>query len=131
MHNKFDPVVDQWYRHRDKGAMLRVIAVEPAARLVEIQDFDGDIEEMDLDAWRDMDIDLAEAPEDWTGPYDDIGTDDLEHTETAPAPQDWRTSLETLHAEAESAQAESDGQEDSRPIEAYLADEQRNRKEVQ
>jgi hypothetical protein len=136
MSNELDPLVDQWYRHLDKGEMLRVVAVDPAARLIEIQDFDGDIEELDFDAWRDMDIDLAEAPEDWTGPYDDIETDDLGYTETAMTAQDWRTPLDALRTDDESWQDarppdERVEEEEGRPTEPYLIEEDSIQKQVQ
>jgi hypothetical protein len=104
MSNELHPVINQWYRHRDKGEMLRVVAMDQATRLVEMQNFDGNIEELDFDAWHDMDIEAAEAPEDWTGPYDDIETDDLGYTETTMTPQDWRTPLDALRTEDESWQ---------------------------
>jgi hypothetical protein len=134
MSNELVPIVDQWYRHLDKGEMLRVVAVDPAARLIEIQDFDGDIEELDFDAWRDMDIDLAEAPEDWTGPYDDIETDDLGYTETAMTPQDWRTPLDAVRTDEESWQdtrAIGEREEEARPAEPYIVEENDSRKRVQ
>jgi hypothetical protein len=63
--------------------------------LVEVQDFDGDIEELDLDSWRDMDIELAAEPEDWTGPFDDLDPADLGYTETDATPSDWRAPLDS------------------------------------
>jgi hypothetical protein len=88
MPNEFDPIVEQWYAHRDKGELFRVVAVDSAAGLVEIQGFEGDVEELDLEAWRDLDIELADQPEDWTGPYDDIEPDDLGDTEAPTHPQE-------------------------------------------
>ncbi len=118
MPNEFDPNIDQWYQHRDKGELLRVVAVDKAAGVVEIQDFDGDIEELDFDAWRDMDLELAEQPEDWTGPYDDIETDDLGYSsDTAMTQQDWRTPLDTLRTQEESWQ-------DARPADERTEEEE-------
>ena len=96
--NELAPVVGQWYLHRDKGEMFRVVAADSTAGWVETQDFDGDVEELDMDAWRSMQIELAEAPEDWTGPFDDIESDDLGYTETGMSTQDWREPLESLRA---------------------------------
>ncbi len=98
MAKRIEAAVGQWYAHRDKGEMFRVVAVDGAAGVIEIQLFDGDVEELDTDDWLAMDIEAVEAPEDWTGPYDEIETDDLGYTETAVSPQDWRASLETLPA---------------------------------
>jgi hypothetical protein len=67
MVNELDPLIGNWYRHLDKGQMFRVVAFDEHDALVELQHFDGDIEEVDLTAWRSMDLEIAEAPEDWTG----------------------------------------------------------------
>jgi len=95
MINQVGPIVDQWYAHHDKGEMFRVVATDAASGSVDIQYFDGDVEELDGDAWRELDIETAEPPEDWTGPFDDIELDDLGLSETAMRPQDWRICLES------------------------------------
>lgn len=94
MANELGPIVDQWYAHHDKGEMFRVVATDAATGSVEIQYFDGDLEELDSEAWGELDIEPAEPPEDWTGPFDDIELDDPGLTETGMRPQDWRMSLE-------------------------------------
>jgi hypothetical protein len=104
-----DPVVGQWYVHHDKGEMFRVVAADTALGSIEIQNFDGDIAEVEMDAWREMDVDTAEAPEDWTGPFDDVGSDNHGYTETAMNPQDWRQPLEGLAAVSERWEDESAG----------------------
>ncbi len=76
------PIVDQWYRHLDKGGNFRVVAMDDAEHTIEIQYFDGDVEEIDLENWYPMDIEPIEPPEDWTGPMDDIERDDLGYNET-------------------------------------------------
>jgi hypothetical protein len=91
MSNEFDPIVDQWYQQRDTGALFRVVALDGAAGVVEIQAFDGNVEELEMDAWLALDLDLAEAPEDWTGPYDGVAPE-----EPGGAQRDWRTSVEEL-----------------------------------
>ena len=133
MPNELDPVVGQWYMHRDKGEVFRVVAVDSTTRSIEIQNFDGDVEELDMDAWRDLDIDVAEAPEDWTGPFDDIEPDDLGYTETAMRPQDWRAPLEPVPAAEEPwqdtrAPDELREEEEGRPLEPYSEEEETVRK---
>ena len=71
MDNELDPVVGSWYRDTDKGRLFRVVAFDEDRGIVELQHFDGDFEEIDASDWFDMDIEPAEAPEDWTGPTDD------------------------------------------------------------
>lgn len=64
-----DPVIDQWYWHRDKGQLFYVVDIDEEARVVDIQHFDGDLEAVSLAEWRSMDIGLSEAPENWTGQF--------------------------------------------------------------
>lgn len=128
MPNELDPIVEQWYLRRDKGELFRVVAVDAATRCIEIQSFGGDVEELEADAWREMDIELAEAPEDWTGPFDDIETDDLGLTETDMSPRDWRTSLEPMQAEVEEAWQDVadaiEAEEEDRPVELYAEEQE-------
>ncbi|MGJ0483765.1 MAG: DUF6763 family protein, partial [Methylomicrobium sp.] len=51
MKNEADPIVGNWYQHLDKGQAFQVVAVDEDAGAVELQHFDGDVEEIDLDAW--------------------------------------------------------------------------------
>ena len=76
MTTRLIPEVGHWYSHRDKGSMFQVVAVDEDDGCVEIQDFDGDVDEVDLDAWFAMPIEHAEAPEDSSGPVDDVESDD-------------------------------------------------------
>lgn len=126
MPNELDPIVEQWYLRRDKGELFRVVAVDAATRCIEIQSFGGDVEELEADAWREMDIELTEAPEDWTGPFDDIETDDLGLTETDMSPRDWYTSLEPVQPAEETwqdAAAAMEEEEEDRPREPYAEEE--------
>jgi hypothetical protein len=93
MKNELEPIVGGWYRHVDKGQTFRVVALDEDAETIEIQHFDGDVEEIDFYAWPDLALELAEEPEDWTGPVDDVETDDLGYTETAMSEEDWRAPL--------------------------------------
>jgi hypothetical protein len=80
MANELEPRLDQWYSFHSSDELFRVVALDDGA--IEIQSFDGDIQELDVDAWRDLDIELAEPPENWTGPFD-IEPDDVDDTENA------------------------------------------------
>lgn len=87
------PVISQWYRHLDKGQSFQVTAIDEADGTIEVQHFDGDLEEIDLEDWRDMALEPIETPEDWTGPMDDIERDDLGYTETDMSAEDWSEPL--------------------------------------
>lgn len=88
------PIESQWYQHLDKGLQFQVVAVDEEAGTIEIQYFDGDVEELDVELWKEMEIEPIEPPEDWTGPIDDVERDDLGYTETGMSGQDWSKPLE-------------------------------------
>lgn len=96
MSTELAPIVGNWYRHLDKGQLFYVVAVDQDAGVVELQNFDGDIEEVELEPWYEMTLEPAEAPEDWTGPADDVERDDLPYTETDMAPSDWIRPLQEM-----------------------------------
>ena len=96
MVEDLDPIVGNWYQHLDKGQKFEVVAVDEDEGVVEIQHFDGDVEELDLDTWYELAIEGSEPPEDWTGPVDDIEEDDLGYTETEMGPDDWKSSMEEV-----------------------------------
>lgn len=89
MATEADPVVGHWYRHLDKGHKFEVVAVDEDRGTVEIQHFDGDIEEIDIDTWYQQEIDLIEPPENWSGPVDSFEEDELDYTETDMDEDDW------------------------------------------
>lgn len=99
MASRLEPEVGQWYAHRDKGQMFQVVAFDAEDGFVEIQDFDGDVDELDLDTWYSLALEPAEPPEDWTGPVDDVETDDLGYSSgTDMTARDWRAPLDELPA---------------------------------
>jgi hypothetical protein len=109
MPTALKPVVSQWYRHRDKGQQFYITAFDEAEGAVEIQHFDGDIEEMDIDDWHAIAVEPIEQPEDWTGPVDNIGRDDLGYSETDMTSEDWAEPL----AETGIPMAEEESEESS------------------
>jgi hypothetical protein len=90
---ELDPVLGNWYRHLDKGQLFSVISVDEESNVIEIQHFDGDVEEVALTEWKEMDLELAEAPEDWSGPVDDVERDDTGYSETDMSADDWAEPL--------------------------------------
>lgn len=103
MTAQIEPVVSQWYRHLDKGQQFYVTALDEKEGTVEVQHFDGDVEEMDLDDWHALALDPIEPPEDWTGPMDDVERDDLGYSETnvSSEDEDWRKAMQEKDQPAE------------------------------
>jgi hypothetical protein len=63
------PVIGKWYA-RPGGDSFEIVAFDPDDGTIELQYFDGTIEEMDLEDWREEQIVSASPPEDWTGSVD-------------------------------------------------------------
>ncbi|MDX1402901.1 MAG: DUF6763 family protein [Woeseiaceae bacterium] len=63
------PVIGDWYR-RSNGTLLKIVAVDEDDATIEIQFFDGTIDEFDFDTWNSMLLERVGAPEDWSGSVD-------------------------------------------------------------
>jgi hypothetical protein len=61
----YEPVKGQWYENVEDDETFRVLSVDEDAELVEIEYLDGDIEELDIDAWHEMDLERIPEPEGW------------------------------------------------------------------
>jgi len=111
MSNRLRPVVGQWYNHLDKGDLFQVVALDEESGWIEIQEFDGDLDEIDLEEWRQMSIEAAAPPEDWTGPVDeleqdDLGYSDVSYEEGTARPVEAFTTWEELFEEDEGVEFE-------------------------
>ncbi len=65
MGRDYDPVAGQWYENLEEEETFRVVSIDPDEELVEIQYENGDIEEIDLDTWHELDLEKAVQPEGW------------------------------------------------------------------
>ena len=65
MSRDFDPEPGKWYEDLDQGEVFKVVSVDPDEIQVRIQWLDGEYEDLDLDAWNELDLELAEEPEGW------------------------------------------------------------------
>jgi hypothetical protein len=67
------PGIGEWYRISG-GELFEVVAVDDDDGTIDIQYFDGTVEEMDMEdweaQWEDGALEAAEAPEDWSGSVD-------------------------------------------------------------
>ena len=74
------PAIGEWYRLTG-GDSFEVVAFDDDDGTIEIQYFDGTVEEMDTEDWEsqwaDHALEAAEPPEDWSGSVDVESTDDV------------------------------------------------------
>ena len=105
--------VGQWYLRSDKGEIFQVTGYDEASGTIEIQTFDGDLDEIDEENWKELPLGLAEPPEDWTGPVDDVERDDLGYSETGMTGADWAEPVEPFRARQEAWQDTSEQEPDA------------------
>jgi hypothetical protein len=67
----YEPVPGQWYENLEEEEPFRVLSMDEDSELVEIEYLDGDIEEIDLETWHEMDLELTQEPEGWSESQDD------------------------------------------------------------
>ncbi|HEX4266824.1 MAG TPA: DUF6763 family protein [Steroidobacteraceae bacterium] len=65
MSRDYEPVPGQWYENLEDEESFRVLTVDEDSELVEIEYLDGEIEEIDLETWHEMDLEKTAEPEGW------------------------------------------------------------------
>ena len=78
MSRDYDPEPGQWYEDLDREDVFKVVSVDPDDALVRIQWLDGEYEDLDVDAWNELDLELAEEPEGWVDEDEDFDDEDDE-----------------------------------------------------
>jgi hypothetical protein len=73
---EYEPTVGQWYEDLENEETFQVLKVDEDKETVEIQHLDGDIEEFDVDGWAELDLELTEEPEGWSGSKAEKDEDD-------------------------------------------------------
>ncbi|MET0290821.1 MAG: DUF6763 family protein [Steroidobacteraceae bacterium] len=86
MGRDYEPVVGQWYQNVEEDDSFRVLSVDEDAELVELEYLDGEIEEIDLDTWHEMDLERIAEPEGWSDEDEDEEEDEEEEDEDD---EDW------------------------------------------
>ncbi|WP_303906742.1 DUF6763 family protein [Thiohalomonas denitrificans] len=64
-----EPRIGEWHKN-EQGISFEVITVDDEEQLIEIQYFDGSVEELDFNIWRHADFTSRESPEEWSGLHD-------------------------------------------------------------
>ena len=85
MSHELDPKVGRWYRRLDDEQVFKVVSIDEDEGLVEIKTVDGEIEELDSTEWVELDLEAAEAPEDYV---DHDEEEDEDEEEAAEADED-------------------------------------------
>jgi hypothetical protein len=89
MGRDHNPVPGQWYESVDDEEVFQVLSVDEDAELIELQYEDGDVEEIDYETWQELDLDLTEEPEGWSGSEGEDDDEDDEFDEDEEDDDDW------------------------------------------
>jgi hypothetical protein len=87
MSHELDPKVGRWYRRVDDDQLFKVVSIDEDDGLVEIKTVDGEIEELDSAEWVELDLEAAEAPEDYVD-HDDVTDEDEEDVDEPDEDED-------------------------------------------
>ena len=89
MSRDYEPVPGQWYENLEDEESFRVLTVDEDSELVEIEYLDGEIEEIDLETWHEMDLERIDEPEGWAESDEDEDEDEEEEEEDEDDEDDW------------------------------------------
>jgi len=96
------PIVGDWYEDLDHDISFEIVASDDVDESIDIQYFEGELEEIDFETWYNgMRLVTIPAPEDWTGPFDDLEPEDLAEIKNEVIhPTQWGDSVVLREAES-------------------------------
>lgn len=80
MKHHTSPNIGDWYKNQENYSTFEVVALDEKGQYVEIQHFGGEIEELDLETWYELELISIPAPEDSSGPYE-IPKEDISYSD--------------------------------------------------
>ena len=89
------PSVGNWYQDAETGSIFEVVAFDEEEGTVEVQHLDGEIEEYDIDSWRQMRCGDIAPPEDWRTGFE-LSQEDALDPEDTLLPGDWNSTLSQI-----------------------------------
>lgn len=95
------PEIYQWYQHQDKGQQFYVTGIDMESRTIQVQNFDGSIDEVSFIDWNDLDVVLCSEPENWAGALDVDEPENLGTAITDTSKEDWKDPAKEYHQTSE------------------------------
>ena len=91
MTDEIQPVPEQWYHNIDDAVLFEVLSVDND--MIEIQHHDGEVEEINMETWEELELELIENPQDWIDNSEDMNSDNFMNGEDE---DDWNGAYEEL-----------------------------------
>lgn len=88
------PRIGDWYKNTI-GDSFEVVAQDEDDDTLELQYFDGTVEELDAETWQYMQPEPIEPPEDWSGSMD-LSREDIQNVDIWVETEDWMSQLERI-----------------------------------
>lgn len=88
-----DISVGQWYQADSEP--FEIVAIDPENETIEVQYFDGTVEEFDFDSWMELAARPVAPPEDWSGALD-VEREDYGVERDVVSSQGWENPLDRL-----------------------------------
>jgi hypothetical protein len=85
----YEPTPGQWYENVEEEESFRVLSVDEDSELIEIEYLDGDIEELDVEAWHEMDLELTTEPEGWSDSDEEEDEEEEDDEDEDEDDDDW------------------------------------------
>jgi len=89
-------VVGNWYQEALSDKLFEIVAVDEETDSIQVQFYDGEIEEFDQDTWESLILFTAAPPEDWRGPFEISSEDDSNFDDGIQYPENWSGPLSNM-----------------------------------
>ena len=81
MATDLDAVVGNWYHDVETNERFLVVATDEINELLEVQNSEGDIEELTFQEWQNKELEFIEEPEEWLEAVEHYDEDEYEDDE--------------------------------------------------
>ena len=96
--SRVNPEVGRWYQDSISGQVFEIVAIDHEEGNVQVQFFDGEIADYDLEIWGEMALVPAAAPEDWRSAFE-LDEDLQVDPDAAMHPTQWGNPLSRIEPE--------------------------------
>lgn len=94
MNTDPNPRIGDWYKN-PVGDSFEIVAQDEEDDTLELQYYDGTVEELDMESWESMRPEPIEPPEDWSGSMD-IAREDIDTMADFSDTGDWQVALDRM-----------------------------------